>query len=553
MPELTINGKKHPFKPGQSILQAALDQDVEIPHYCYHPGLSVVANCRICLGEVWAPNPRSGKLEPFPKLVPTCQQAATEGMVVYTDSPKAVANQKAVMEFLLINHPVDCPVCDQAGECHLQDYSYQYGRGQSRFTEAKNKQPKKDVGPHVLLYSDRCIMCTRCVRFTREVTGTNELMVDGRGSTEQIDVFPGMALDNELSGNVVDLCPVGALLDKDFLFQQRVWFLKKTASIDGITASGDNISVEHNDGKVYRVKPRANDAVNKWWITDEVRYGWKFVHSDARLTMPAVKGRDALDPLKPIEAWQTAIAAVDSAMVSLRTVAKKHLALLVSPMLSCEDAFHLARYALSVDPDALLAVGPVPVNGQDKTFPGGFTIRAEKAPNARGVRRVLEALAGGKPVANAQGFEQALASGQYGAAIVTGNYPSNWVTPSMVSALKGAGTIVAIDTLPNAVTAMATVVLPGAVWVEKAGSFENATNRLQGFEQAIEPVEYAKSEAQIALHLAAAHAGKPAAHYDAASTRAEMAKVAGLESMTSAHHAPEQSETLESDMVMVEI
>ncbi|MEY3143412.1 MAG: putative NADH-quinone oxidoreductase subunit [Planctomycetota bacterium] len=553
MPELTINGKKHSFKPGQTILQAALDHEVEIPHYCYHPGLTVVANCRICLGEVWAPNPKSGKLEPFPKLVPTCQQAATEGMVVYTDSPKAVANQKAVMEFLLINHPVDCPVCDQAGECHLQDYSYQYGRGQSRFTEAKNKQPKKDVGPHVLLYSDRCIMCTRCVRFTREVTGTNELMVDGRGSTEQIDVFPGMALDNELSGNVVDLCPVGALLDKDFLFQQRVWFLKKTPSIDGLTSSGDNISVEHNDGKVYRVKPRANEAVNKWWITDEVRYGWKFVHSDERLTMPAVKGRDPFDPLKPMEAWQAAIAAVDSAMTSLRTVAKKNLALLVSPMLSCEDAFHLARYALSIDPDALLAVGPVPVNGQDKTFPGGFTIRAEKAPNARGVRRVLEALAGGKPVANAQGFEQALASGKYGAALVTGNYPSNWVTPSMASALKGVGTVVAIDTLPNAVTAMATVVLPGAVWVEKAGSFENATNRLQGFEQAIDPVEFAKSEAQIALDLAGAHAGKPAAHYDAAATRAEMAKIAGLESMTSAHHAPESSATVESDMVLVEI
>jgi NADH-quinone oxidoreductase subunit G len=553
MPELTINGKKYSFKPGQTIIQAALDHDVEIPHYCYHPGLSVVANCRICLGEVWAPNPKSGKLEPFPKLVPTCQQAAADGMVVYTDSPKAVANQKAVMEFLLINHPVDCPVCDQAGECHLQDYSYQYGRGQSRFTEAKNKQPKKDVGPHVLLYSDRCIMCTRCVRFTREVTGTGELMVDGRGSTEQIDVFPGVALDNELSGNVVDLCPVGALLDKDFLFQQRVWFLKKTPSIDGITASGDNISVEHNDGKVYRVKPRANEAVNKWWITDEVRYGWKFVHSDERLTMPAIKGRDAFDPLRPIEAWQTAVAAVDGAMTALRTVAKKHLALLVSPMLSCEDAYHLARYALSVDPDALLAVGPVPVNGQDKTFPGGFTIRAEKAPNARGVRRVLEALAGGKPVANAQGFEQALSSGQYGAALVTGNYPSNWVTPSMASALRNASTVVTIDTLPNAVTAMATVVLPGAAWVEKAGSFESAANRLQGFEQAIEPVEFAKSEAQIALELAGARAGKPAANYDAAATRVEMAKVAGLESMTNAHHAPESSASAESDMVLVEI
>jgi NADH-quinone oxidoreductase subunit G len=552
MPELTINGKKHSFKPGQSILQAALDQDVEVPHYCYHPGLSVVANCRICLAEVWQPNPKSGKLEPFPKLVPTCQQPAAEGMVVYTDSPKAVANQKSVMEFLLINHPVDCPVCDQAGECHLQDYSYQYGRGQSRFTEAKNKQPKKDIGPNVLLYSDRCIMCTRCVRFTREVTGTNELMVDGRGSTEQIDIFPGMALDNELSGNVVDLCPVGALLDKDFLFQQRVWFLKKTPSIDGITASGDNISVEHNDGQIYRLKPRQNDAVNKWWITDEVRYGWKFVHSESRLTLPSIKGRDAFDPLKPMEAWREAIAAVDGAMSSVRGQ-KKNVAILVSPMLSCEDAYHLARYTLSVDPEALLAVGPVPFLGEDKTFPGGFTIRAEKAPNARGIRRVLEALSGGKPVANAQGFEQALASGKYGAAIVTGNYPSDWVTPALAAALKSVGTIVAIDTLPNAVTAMATVVLPGAAWVEKAGSFENATGRLQSFEQAIEPVEFAKSESQIALDLAAARAGRVATGFCAVSTRAEMAKVAGLECMAHAVYAPEKAETVESDMVMVEL
>ncbi len=552
MPELTINGKKHAFKPGQTILQAALDQGVEVPHYCYHPGLSVVANCRICLGEVWAPNPRTGKLEAFPKLVPTCQQAASEGMVVYTDSPKAVANQKSVMEFLLINHPVDCPVCDQAGECHLQDYSYQYGRGQSRFTEAKNKQPKKDVGPNILLYSDRCIMCTRCVRFTREVTGTNELMVDGRGATEQIDIFPGMALNNELAGNVVDLCPVGALLDKDFLFQQRVWFLKKTPSIDGITASGDNISVEHNDGRVYRIKPRVNEAVNKWWITDEVRYGWKFVHSESRITMPAIKGKPAFDALKPMEAWREATAAVESAMNAL-TASKKNLALLVSPMLSCEDAYHLARYALKVDPEAMLAIGPVPFLGEDKTFPGGFTIRAEKAPNARGVRRVLEALAGGKPVANAQGFESALASGKFAAAIVTGNYPSDWVTPSLLKALSGLTTVVAIDTLANAVTAMASVVLPGAVWIEKAGSFENANSRLQAFEKAIDPIEHAKSEAQIALNLLGARIGKPAADYCPATTRSEMSKVAGLDSMSNALHAPEHSETVESDMQMVEL
>ena len=225
MPTITINDKVCEFEPGQVILQVALDHEIEIPHYCYHPGLSIVANCRICLAEVWAPNPRNDdKLEPIPKLLPTCQSAAGEGQV-YTDSPKAIANQKAVMEYLLINHPVDCPVCDQAGECYLQDYAYQYGRGVSRFHEPKIKQLKKDLGPHVLLYADRCIMCTRCVRFAQEVTGTSELLVQGRGAHEQIDVFPGLALDNELSANVIDICPVGALLDKDFLFQQRVWYL----------------------------------------------------------------------------------------------------------------------------------------------------------------------------------------------------------------------------------------------------------------------------------------------------------------------------------------
>ena len=297
MPRITINGHECDFEQDQSILDVALAHQTEIPHYCWHPGLTVVANCRICLVEVWAPNPRNeNRLEAIPKLLPSCQTPAADGQVIYTDSPKAVANQRSVMEYLLINHPVDCPVCDQAGECYLQDYSYRYGSAASRFEEVKLKQPKKDLGPNVLLYADRCIMCTRCVRFTREVTGTGELLVTGRGANEEIDVFPGLALDNELSGNVIDICPVGALLDKDFLFQQRVWYLTRTPSIDGLTAAGDNISIEHNNGEVYRVKPRRNLEVNKWWISDEIRYGWSFVHDEGRIQVPRVRGHDAWEP-----------------------------------------------------------------------------------------------------------------------------------------------------------------------------------------------------------------------------------------------------------------
>jgi len=552
MPSITINGQSMDFEKGETILEVAVRNGLEIPHYCWHPGLSVVASCRICLAEVWAPNPRNdNKLEPIPKLLPTCQTPCGEGQVVYTESPKAIANQKSVMEYLLINHPVDCPVCDQAGECHLQDYSYQYGRGQSRFEEQKIKQPKKDLGPNVLLYSDRCIMCTRCVRFCREVTGTSEITIEGRGSTEQIDVFPGVALDNELSANVIDLCPVGALLDKDFLFQQRVWFLKRTASIDGITASGDNIFVEHNDNRVYRLKPRENAEINKWWISDEIRYGWKFVHDEARLRVPSVRGEE---PWAREEAALAYEAAYDRTIELLGNA--KRAALMVSPMLSCEDAYLLAKMVRSIAPAATFAVGPVPRHGEDKTFPGGYKVRAEKAPNARGVRRVLSAF-GAAPL-EFDAFVKRL--GDFDAVVITGNFPSAWVTPALRDGLAGRDTIL-IDTLPSALVDSAAVTLPGATWVEKSGCFENADGRLQAFDRAIDAVDFAKSEAQIALDLMAVHstgdpfvlAGRALRAFDAEATRAEMASSLGLKEFTDSLRRTPTAPEAESDMVLVEL
>lgn len=518
MPTITINGKKCDFTPGQMILQVANANSVEIPQYCYHDGLSIVASCRICLGEAMVPDAKTGQLAPFMggKLFPTCQTPATDGMVVYTDSPKATANQKAVMEFLLINHPLDCPVCDQSGECFLQDYSYMYGRGVSRFEEQKVKQPKKDIGPNVYLYSDRCIMCTRCVRFTREVTGTSELSVTGRGNKEEIDVFPGVPLDNELSANVIDLCPVGALLDKDFLFSQRVWFLKETPSIDPLTASGDNITIHHNEGKVYRVKPRANLAVNKWWITDEVRYGWKFVHSDTRLRSPMRRQYGTLVESDYTRAYDEVIEGSKKAVAG-----GKRLALLVSPMLSCEEAYLLVKFARTIDPLCILGVGPVPVSGEDKVYPVGakaedkkaFKICAEKAPNARGIRRVLSAFG---PFREADGFLSGLKFGEIGAAILTGNYPSEWMTRDWRETLSGKFSVL-IDTLASEAMDTADVVLPGATFAEKSGTFENWRNMLQAFEQAIPVIEMAKSEGQIALDLLAALAGKPVPEHESKS------------------------------------
>ena len=582
MPQITIDDKQCTFDEGQTILQVANANDIEIPQYCYHDGLSIVASCRICLAEVWAPNPRNTdaegkpKLEPIPKLLPTCQTPAAEGQVVYTTSPKAIANQKAVMEYLLINHPLDCPVCDQSGECFLQDYSYEYGRGVSRFEEAKVKQPKKNLGTHVLLYADRCIMCSRCVRFTREVTGTSELIVQGRGNQEQIDIFPGMALENELSANVIDLSPVGAPLAKAFPFTQRVSTLNTTPSIDGITAQGDNIFIEHNKGQVWRIKPRENMQVNKWWISDEIRYGYKFVHDESRITQPRDRAHNRQRQADWGRAYRETLR-----LTTPETRNNKPIALMLSPMLTCEDAYLLASAVRDIDPDATIALGPVPIHGEDKPFPGGYTVRAEKAPNARGVRRVIQAITGSTPNEYNDLLPRLNAS-EFGAFICTGNYPSEWVTQELESAAENTPTIV-IDTLPNRLTNNAEVFLPAATWVEKAGTFENIDNRLQAFEQAIPTIGLSRSEAQIGLDLIAIIAGDatpgevpettrfypdaapgqvPVAmeiatpigeRYNPANTRQQMAAThPELEPLTTDTQTPAQTQHRQSDMATAE-
>ena len=379
MPKITVDGKTIEAKDKQMILQACNDADIPVPQYCYHPGLSIPASCRICLVEV----------EGLPKLVPSCQTPIRDGMVVYTKSSKAIANQKQVMEYLLINHPLDCPVCDQAGECSLQDYSYEYGRSQSRFEEDKVKNPKKDVGENIYLYADRCIMCTRCVRFTREVSGNSELYVDGRGHKEEIDIFPGKPLNNKLAGNVVDLCPVGALLDKDFLFKQRVWLLKRVPSISPADSGGENITLEYNEGVVYRIKPRYAPEVNVWWISDDTRYSYKPVHDEKRLTAARRKEHGA-------QVNSTFKAAVDEGVAALRKIVAEKgpgsLYAMLSPMMANEEAWLLGRAIRQIDPQAVLILGPVPTSGQDEIFKNPttgkqtFVIKAEKVPNAAGIR-----------------------------------------------------------------------------------------------------------------------------------------------------------------------
>ncbi|MCG3178698.1 MAG: hypothetical protein BIFFINMI_01027 [Phycisphaerae bacterium] len=404
-----IDGVEHEAPEGRLIIEACADAGVHIPRYCYHAGLSIVGSCRLCLVE----------LEGQPKLLPSCQTPVREGINVLTGSEKVIANRRAVMEYLLINHPLDCPVCDQAGECWLQDYSRNHGNPASRFVEPKIKQPKKDVGRHTLLYQDRCVMCSRCVRFTREVAGTAELSVVQRGSRAEIDIFPGQPLDNKLSGNVVDLCPVGALLDKDFLHSQRVWFLQSTPSVCPGCSLGCNIRIDHNKGQVWRLKPRANLKVNDYWMCDEGRHGWKYVHGAGRLDHPARVWRGG--------SWEEIddAAAAEVVRYRLADVAGRSgpgaLAAVLSPMWTTEEQFLLARLVRGIDPQATLAVGPVPLVGRDETFRSGFTIYAEKCPNLRGARRVLAAMGG--PQATFDELIAAVSAGKLKGLYLGGGYP----------------------------------------------------------------------------------------------------------------------------------
>ncbi|HEX4793643.1 MAG TPA: 2Fe-2S iron-sulfur cluster-binding protein [Humisphaera sp.] len=492
MSKITVDGKTIEAKDRQMILQACNDAGLPVPQYCYHPGLSIPASCRICLVEV----------EGLPKLVPSCQTPVRDGMVVHTNSSKAIANQKQVMEYLLINHPLDCPVCDQAGECFLQDYSYQYGRSQSRFEEDKVKNPKKDVGDNIYLYADRCIMCTRCVRFTREVSGTSELFVEGRGHKEEIAIFPGKPVNNKLAGNVVDLCPVGALLDKDFLFKQRVWLLKRAPSISPADSGGENIYVEYNEGLIYRIKPRYNADVNKWWISDDTRYCYKPIHAENRLRGAMRRELGALSKVTFQQAIESAIAGLKKVVAES---GQGSLFAMLSPMMACEEAWLLGQAIRAIDPQATLILGPVPSSGADEIFKNSengkqtFVIKAEKVPNAAGIRRVMQMLGGPSSTfedvkANRNGAEK-LKGGW-----IVGGYLSSWV-PLDLPAIFSSGFRVVQDILPSGLTQRADVVLPAAAWAEKDGCWENFAGKVQAFTAAVAPPEGVRREGDVYLKL----------------------------------------------------
>jgi NADH-quinone oxidoreductase subunit G len=355
-------------------------------------------------------------------------------------------------------------------------------------------------------------MCTRCVRFTREVSGTSELYVDGRGHREEIDIFPGRPVNNKLAGNVVDLCPVGALLDKDFLFKQRVWLLKEAPSISPVDAGGENIWLHHNEGVIYRIKPRYNAEVNQWWISDDTRYSYKPIHDLKRLRAArrTQYGTQIETPLAH---------AIEHAANELANVVKTNgpgsLYAMLSPMMACEEAWLLGTAIREIDPSAVLVLGPVPTSGADEIFKHSITgketfrIRAEKVPNAAGIRRVMQLLGG--PSATFDEFVAGAKAQPKGAPATTlsklrggwivGGYLSNWVPAEVPDVFKGANLRVVQDILPNALTDAAQVVIPAAAWAEKDGCWENYAGKIQAFSAAVTPPEGTRREGDVYYQL----------------------------------------------------
>lgn len=456
MPKIKVNGKEIQTDGKDRLLKVLLDHGVFVPHYCWHPGLSPAGNCRMCLVKV--SNSR--------KLEVSCMYPVTEGLEVTTEGPEVQAGRQAVLEYMLINHPLDCPICDKAGECDLQDFTYAYRGGLSRFEEDKVIRHTKDLGPDVRIWGNRCIVCTRCVRFCEEVSGTAELCIVHRGDRSVVDVFPGLPLDNPLSLNVVDLCPVGALIDKNFMYSARVWFAKKAEGICVSCSRGCNIEFTVLDNEIKRLVPRPNSEVNQYWMCDEGRLNFRYVASGRRLARGVGTARE-----------------IAAAGKNVRFVG------VVSTAQTVEELwlFRKLMDALQAETVGFLTLE----RGERRTFPGGFRIEPDKTPN----RTYAERLFGREAVA--AGWARAaelLEAGRARGLVVLNGIPDLALPAPLVEAARRAEFVAVSDILENALTPWAHVVLPGLTWAEKEGTYMNCDGRLQRSRKAVEPPPGARPE-----------------------------------------------------------
>lgn len=461
----TIDGKEVVCKPGTNMIEAAKMVGSEIPYYCYHPRLSIAANCRICLIE--ASN--------APKLVPACQTPLAEGVSIKTTSPKVKEQQRAVMEFLLLNHPVDCSICDQAGECKLQDYYMKYDYRPSRLEGGKAlKNKRKVLGPNVVLDQERCIICTRCVRFMNEIPKEPQLGVFGRGSHERIDVFPGNELNSNYSLNTVDICPVGALLSRDFRFKARSWFLSATPSVCTGCSRGCNIYADWMAQDTYRYRPRENEAVNKSWMCDQGRLSYKYLNKGRALSARVGRVTAATGTAQPELSFREAVAAAAKALKGV--AGSKELAVLASPLASNEDLLAALTFAKGT-----LRASTVYVGGRPQGAADHYLMTADKNPNRKGLELIAKAL--GLTLKPFEELASAIGSGRVKALYAVGTeVPVSEETFAQTASALEVFVAQAMNESP--VTAQATVLLPANVHIEDEGSFVQMDGLLQRFRKA---------------------------------------------------------------------
>ncbi len=464
MAKLTIDGKEIEVPDGTSLFDACrMARGTPLPHFCYHPDLSIAGVCRLCQVEV----------EGMPKLTIACNTTVRDEMVVHTKNERVTQSIQQILEMHLINHPVDCPICDQAGECGLQNQYMKFGLYDSRVEVAdKVKMGKAQViGPQVILDNERCVLCSRCVRFCGEVTGTKEMGIYNRGNRAEVGTPPGVELDNNYSLNTVDLCPVGALTSRDFRFQKRVWMLKAAASVCPGCATGCNVRLDHEAGRIYRVKPRFNPDVNHRWMCDKGRMLYKNVHTDNRLNDPMFKGETGR--------WsdlQTELNSRISGGVGL-AIASAHQSL---------EEMHLLKSLTDT-----ISGG---VAGSDMAEGDDMLLHADRTPNRKGLALLGLTEQDGAALATA-------IKSTNGTVLVHGGNPA--ADAAVATALKEHGKVIYIGTHDNETAQACDMVLPGAMWAEKAGIFANKDGRLQGFAPSVARQGSAREDWRILAELIA--------------------------------------------------
>jgi NADH-quinone oxidoreductase subunit G len=483
MPQIIIDGQIIEAAQGKTIIEAALDNGITIPHFCWHPALSVAGNCRMCLvnvgshkkdvdGSLMYADDGSPVVNWMPKMQIACATPVSDGMIIDTTSQKTETAQNAVMEFLLVNHPLDCPICDEAGQCKLQEYAFMHSKGKSRYEEEKtHKEKRVELGPQIMFDGERCISCSRCIRFADEVAKQPVLSFVQRGDKVTIRTFPGTTFDSEYSMNVIDICPVGALTSMDFRFKARVWEMSFTDSVCPGCARGCNIKIGVMNNEVLRSEPRTNMHVNSYWMCDTGRLAVPGLVNDNRLSGPKVRQNGMLVDAS----WDDAIAAAATALKGLKG---NEIAVIGSAYASNEDSYVLGKLAHDV-----LKTGNVDfIKHNDHNFGDNVLRLNDRTPNAIGAHSVGIAPKDGGHTVDA--LADRIGHGQIKALIVMGD-DLGAHSEALAHAAAKVDTLIVIASHNSTTAQQANVLLPMAAWAETDGTYTNTTHRVQKFDAAV--------------------------------------------------------------------